>query len=242
MSGRRPAPDRTADVDLVAEVLKQLEAIADPSRLAGMARYGISTTNALGVSVPELRRVARRMGNDHDRALALWTTGVHEARILASMTDEVERVTSSQMDAWARGFDSWDVCDQVCGNLFDRTPHAFRKARAWSGRRSEFVRRAGFATMACAAVHRKDVGDEPFDAFLPLIVGASTDERNDVKKAVNWALRQIGKRDSALNRRVIATAEEISGLDSGAARWIGADALRELTSAAVQNRLRRSLR
>ena len=239
MSGRRPAPDRTADVDLVAEVLKQLEAIAGPSRLAGMARYGISTTNALGVSVPELRRVARRMGNDHDRALALWTTGVHEARILASMTDEVERVTSSQMDAWARGFDSWDVCDQVCGNLFDRTPHAFQRAKAWSARGSEFVRRAGFATMACAAVHRKDVGDEPFEAFLPMIVGASTDERNYVKKAVNWALRQIGKRDSALNRRAIATAKEISGLTSGAARWIAADALRELTSPEVQNRLRR---
>ena len=185
MSGRRPASERTAEVDRVAEVLKQLEAIADPTRLAGMARYGISTSKALGVSIPELRRVARRMGNDHDRALALWTTGVHEARILASMTDEVERVTSSQMDDWAREFDSWDLCDQVCGNLFDRTPHAFRKARAWSARRSEFVRRAGFTTMACAAVHRKDVGDEPFDAFLPAIVSASTDERNYVKKAVN---------------------------------------------------------
>jgi 3-methyladenine DNA glycosylase AlkD len=180
------------------------------------------------------------MGNDHDRALALWTTGVHEARILASMTDEVPRVTPSQMDAWAREFDSWDLCDQVSGNLFDRTPHAFRKARAWSARRSEFVRRAGFATMACAAVHRKDVGDEPFEAFLPVIVGASTDERNYVKKAVNWALRQIGKRNAGLNRRAIATANEISGLDSGAARWIGADALRELTSPAVQDRLRRS--
>jgi 3-methyladenine DNA glycosylase AlkD len=240
MSGRRAASERIAEVDRVAEVLKQLDAIADPTRLVGMARYGISTTNALGVPIPELRRVARWMGNDHDRALALWTTGVHEARILASMTDEVARVTPSQMDAWARGFDSWDLCDQVCGNLFDRTPHTFRKARAWSARGSEFVRRAGFATMACAAVHRKDVGDEPFEAFLPAIVGASTDERNYVKKAVNWALRQIGKRDSALNRRAIATAKEISGLDSGAARWIAADALRELTSPAVQDRLRPS--
>jgi 3-methyladenine DNA glycosylase AlkD len=159
MSGRRAASERTAEVALVAEVLKQLEAIADPARLAGMARYGISTTNALGVPIPELRRVARRMGNDHDRAIALWTTGVHEARILASMTDEVARVTPSQMDAWAREFDSWDLCDQVCGNLFDRTPHAFRRARAWRVRRSEFVRRAAFATMASAAVHRKDVED-----------------------------------------------------------------------------------
>jgi 3-methyladenine DNA glycosylase AlkD len=240
MSGRRATFERTAEVDRVAEVLKQLDAIADPTRLAGMARYGISTTNALGVSIPELRRVARRLGNDHDRALALWTTGVHEARILASMTDEVARVTPSQMDAWALEFDSWDLCDQVCGNLFDRTPHAFRKARAWSASGGEFVRRAGFATMACAAVHRKDVGDKPFEAFLPAIVGASTDERNYVKKAGNWALRQIGKRDSALNRQAIATAKQVAGLDSGAARWIAADALRELTSPAVQNRLRRA--
>jgi 3-methyladenine DNA glycosylase AlkD len=238
MSVRRAASERTAEVALVAEVLEQLEAIADPARLAGMARYGISTTNALGVPIPELRRVARRMGNDHDRAIGLWTTGVHEARILASMTDEVARVTPSQMDAWAQ-FDTWDLCDQVCGNLFDRTPHAFRKARVWSASGREFVRRAGFATMACAAVHRKDVGDEPFEGFLPLIVGASTDERNYVKNAVNWALRQIGKRDSALNRRAIATAKEIFALDSSAARWIAADALRELTSPTVQNRLRR---
>jgi 3-methyladenine DNA glycosylase AlkD len=156
------------------------------------------------------------------------------------MTDDVERVTPSQMDAWARDFDSWDLCDQVCGNLFDRTPHTFRKAMAWSGRRSEFVRRAGFATMASAAVHRKDVGDEPFEAFLPVIVATATDERNYVKKAVNWALRQIGKRDSELNRSAIATAREISELDSRAARWIAADALRELTSLPVQDRLRRT--
>jgi 3-methyladenine DNA glycosylase AlkD len=183
--------------------------------------------------------VARRMGHDHDRAIALWTTAVHEVRVLASMTVEVARVTPSQMDAWAREFDSWDLCDQVCGNLFDRTLHAFRRARAWSARESEFLRRAGFATMACAAVHRKDVGDEPFEAFLPVIVGASTDERNYVKKAVNWALRQIGKRDFTLNRKAITTAREIFALDSSAARWIAADALRELTSPAVHNRLRR---
>ena len=227
-------------VDRVPEVLTQLEALADPTRLAGMARYGISTTHALGVSMPELRRMARRMGDDHDRALALWATGVHEARILASMTDDVERVTPSQMDAWTRDFDSWDLCDQVCGNLFDRTAHAFRKAKAWSGHGREFVRRAAFATMAGAAVHRKDVGDEPFEAFLPVIVTTATDERNYVKKAVNWALRQIGKRNLRLNRRAIDTAREISRLDSRAARWIASDALRELTSPAVQDRLRRT--
>ncbi|TMK31333.1 MAG: DUF393 domain-containing protein [Actinobacteria bacterium] len=242
MSRRRPAPDGTGTMggDRVPEVLTQLEALADPTRLAGMARYGISTTHALGVSMPELRRMARRMGNDHDRALALWATGVHEARILASMTDDVERVAPSQMDAWTRDFDSWDLCDQVCGNLFDRTAHAFRKAKAWSGHGREFVRRAAFATVAGAAVHRKDVGDEPFEAFLPVIVTTATDERNYVKKAVNWALRQIGKRNPRLNRRAIATAREISRLDSRAARWIAADALRELTSPAVQDRLHRT--
>jgi len=221
-------------------VLTQLEALADPTRLAGMARYGISTTHALGVSMPELRKMARRIENDHDRALALWATGIHEARILASMTDDVERVTPSQMDAWTRDFDSWDLCDQVCGNLFDRTAHAFRKVKAWSGHSREFVRRAAFATVAGAAVHRKDVGDEPFEAFLPVIVTTATDERNYVKKAVNWALRQIGKRNPRLNRKAIATAREISRLDSRAARWIAADALRELTSPAVQDRLHRT--
>lgn len=192
------------------------------------------------MSIPQLRGIARGIGTDHELARVLWDTGIHEARILASMVDDPGRVTPSQMDAWVRAFDSWDLCDQVCSNLLDRTPHTFRKAMAWSGRRSEFVRRAGFATMACAAVHRKDVGDEPFDAFLPVIVGASTDERNYVKKAVNWALRQIGKRDAGLNKRAIATARKISGLDSRAARWIAADALRELTSPAVQDRLRRT--
>src|SRR4029450_1906112 len=146
----------------------------------------------------------------------------------------------ARTDAGDVEFDSWDLCDQVCGNLFDRTPHAFRKAKGWSAGSSEFERRAGFATMACAAVHRKDVGDEPFEAFLPVIVGASTDERNYVKKAVSCALLQIGKRDTAMNRKAIASAKEISGLDSGAARWIVADALREVTSPAVQNRLRRN--
>jgi len=225
--------------DRLGRVLRQLDTLADRSRLAGMARYGIQVDKALGVSIPELRGIARKIGTDHDLALRLWDTGIHEARILASMVDDPKEVTPVQMDLWVRGFDSWDLCDQVCSNLFDRTSYAFDKAMRWSRRRDEFVRRAGFATMACAAVHRKDVEDERFEAFLPMIAAAATDERNYVKKAVNWALRQIGKRSRVLNRKAIATAKHIAKLDSGAARWIAADALRELSSPVVQERLRR---
>lgn len=226
-------------MDRVHQVLKQLEAVADPSRLAGMARYGIAVDEAMGVSIPELRGIAREIGTDHALALRLWETGIHEARILAGMVEDPKEVTPQQMDAWVRDFDSWDLCDQVCGNLFDRTEHAFAKAVRWAGRRDEFVRRAGFAVMAAAAVHRKDVGDEPFEAFLPVIAAAATDERNYVKKAVNWALRQIGKRSLALNRKALATAKQIQEIDSRAARWIASDALRELSSPAVLSRVRR---
>lgn len=230
---------RGMEVDPVRQVLDQLEALADPSRLAGMARYGIAVDAAMGVSIPELRGIARKFGTAHALALGLWDTGIHEARILASLVDDPKEVTPSQMDAWVRDFDSWDLCDQVCSNLFDRTGHAFRKATRWAGRRDEFVRRAGFATMAAAAVHRRDVGDEQFAAFLPVIAATATDERNYVKKAVNWALRQIGKRSRALNRKAVATAKQIQRMDSRSAQWIGSDALRELTSPAVQSRLRR---
>ncbi|MEW6058696.1 MAG: DNA alkylation repair protein [Actinomycetota bacterium] len=225
------------EIDPVRAVLGRLEASADPSRLPGMARYGIATDRALGVSIPDLRRTARDIGTDHDLALRLWQTGVHEARMLAGMVDEPSRVTAAQMDAWVGDFDSWDLCDQVCSNLFDRTRFAFRKAEQWSRRKPEFEKRAAFALMASMAVHRKDLGDEPFQAFLPLIRASATDERNYVKKAVNWALRQIGKRNVRLNRLAIATAEEIREIDSSAARWIASDALRELTSPAVRQRL-----
>ena len=224
-------------MDQVPHVLNRLHELADPTRLPGMARYGIAVDEALGVSVPELRRLARSLGKDHGLALRLWRTGVHEARILAGMVDDPARVTQSQMERWVRDFRSWDLCDQVCMNLFDRTPFAFGKAGAWSRREPEFEKRAAFALMACAAVHRKDVGDQPFEAFLPTIERAATDERNYVKKAVNWALRQIGKRNAPLNRKAIATAERIRALDSRTARWIATDALRELTSPAVRQRL-----
>ncbi|HEX9123410.1 MAG TPA: DNA alkylation repair protein [Actinomycetota bacterium] len=221
----------------VRSVMSELRRGADPSRLPGMARYGIAVDRALGVSIPDLRRLARRTGRDHQLALSLWDTEVHEARILAGMVDDPLRVTKAQMERWARDFDSWDLCDQVCSNLFDGTPFAFEKAAAWSTRRPEFVKRAAFATVAAAAVHRKDVDDDRFVTFLPVIEAQATDERNYVKKAVNWALRQIGKRSPDLHREAVACAERIRCLDSRTARWIAADALRELSSAAVIARL-----
>jgi 3-methyladenine DNA glycosylase AlkD len=212
--------------------------MGDPSRVEGMARYGIRTDHAVGVTVTELRRLARGLRPDHELAAALWATGVHEARILACLVDDPALVTDTQMDAWVGGFDSWDVCDAVCGNLFDRTPFALSKAIEWSRREPEFERRAGFALMAWAAVHRKELPDRAFAAFLPRIREASTDDRTCVKKAVSWALRQIGKRSRELNTEAILAAEQIGRIDARSARWVARDALRELRGDAVQARLR----
>jgi 3-methyladenine DNA glycosylase AlkD len=226
-------------IDRARAVLKDLHAAANPAHREGMARFGIATGRALGISVTDLRRLARALGRDHELAAALWASGVHEARILASMVDDAALVTERQMESWVLDFDSWDLCDQVCGNLFDRTALAFDKAVAWSGRDEEFVKRAAFALMAWAAVHRKDLGDDRFEALLPMILAQATDDRTYVKKAVNWALRQIGKRNLRLNRRAIQTARRIGRLDSRGARWIATDALRELEGPAVQERLRK---
>lgn len=222
----------------VRGALRELEGMADPSRLSGMARYGIATDRALGVTVTQLRAYARVLGRDHAMALGLWDTGIHEARMLATMVDEPAAVTEEQAEAWVRDVGSWDLCDGLCGNLLDRTGFAADKAVGWSARHEEFVKRAGFALMAWMAVHRKDMSDERFLAFLPLIHDGSTDERNYVKKAVSWALRQIGKRSLALNGPAIETARGIGSVDSRAARWIASDALRELSSEPVQARLR----
>jgi 3-methyladenine DNA glycosylase AlkD len=211
--------------------------MGDRSRLEGMARFGIDTSRAVGVTVTELRRVARELGHDHDLASALWATGVHEARILASLVDDPALVTPAQMESWVGDLGSWDVCDGVCGNLFDRTPFALDKAVEWSAREPEFERRAGFALMAWAAVHRKDLPDTAFASLLPVIRAQATDDRNYVKKAISWALRAIGKRNARLNVRAIATAERIGRLDARAARWIARDVLRELRSEAVRARL-----
>jgi 3-methyladenine DNA glycosylase AlkD len=204
-----------------------------------MARFGIVTENALGVSVPNLRKIAKQAGKNHDLALELWRTGIREARILAGMVERPDAVTEKQMDSWVKDFNSWDLCDQFCGNLFDKTGFAHGKAIEWSQRDEEFVKRAGFVLMATLAVHDKQAGDSVFAAFMPFIRLGAFDERNFVKKAVNWALRQIGKRSLRLNRAAIKTAKKIKKLDSKSARWIASDALRELQSEAVQARLRR---
>jgi 3-methyladenine DNA glycosylase AlkD len=221
------------------EVLRRLNSIANPSNVEGMARFGISSANTLGISVTDLRKIAKDIGKNHRMALELWATGIHEARILAAIVDEPNKVSRDQMDNWAKDFDSWDVCDQACTCLFDRTPHAFDKAAEWSHRQEEFVKRAGFAMMAGLAVHDKAASDERFAEFLEHVKRESHDDRKYVRKAVNWALRQIGKRNKRLNGLAIGCATEISGLDSRAARWIASDALRELRSDAVQERLAR---
>lgn len=201
---------------------------ANPANVAGMARYGISTRNTLGVSIPFMRQLARAHRRQHELALALWASDLHEARILATLVDDPQQVTARQMEAWVKDLDSWDICDQLCNNLFRRTPYARAKALTWSRRKAEFVRRAGFVLMACLAVHDKAATDRDFEHFFAAIRAGATDERNFVRKAVNWALRQIGKRNPALRRRAIAVAREIAALDTKAARWIAADALREL--------------
>ncbi|HZD58584.1 MAG TPA: DNA alkylation repair protein, partial [Anaerolineales bacterium] len=188
-------------------ILEHLRSLANPENVAGMARFGINPEKTYGISIPELRRIARQVGKDHELAQDLWDSGIHEARILACFIDEPAKVTEAQMDRWAADFDSWDVCDQCCGNLFDRTPFAYQKALEWSEYEQEFVKRAAFALMAYLAVHDKKAPDSPFEAFLPIIVRESSDDRNYVKKAVNWALRQVGKRSRYLNERAIEIAE-----------------------------------
>jgi 3-methyladenine DNA glycosylase AlkD len=204
-----------------------------------MARFAISTDRALGISVPDLRGVAKQIGRDHELALQLWSSGIHEARILASMVDDPKLVTGDQMDVWVRDFDSWDVCDQCCSNLFDKTTAAYEKVVLWSSMKEEFVKRAGFAMMAALAAHDKKASDVKFLGFLPIIERESVDERNFVKKAVNWALRGIGKRNPRLNKAAVQTARRMAKVDSRASRWVASDALRELTGAAVQERLSR---
>jgi len=222
----------------VEEILTRLHVLANPVNVAGMARYGINAHDTLGISIYTLRPIAKEIGRDHQLALALWDSGIHEARILASYIDDPHLVTEEQIERWVSDFDSWDVCDQVC-DLFGRTPFAYPKAFEWSEREEEFVKRAGFVLMAELAAHDKKAPDEKLAQFLPVIARESTDERNFVKKAVNWALRNIGKRNRYLNGLAIETAGQIRQTPSSkAARWIAADALRELTSEKIQARLR----
>jgi 3-methyladenine DNA glycosylase AlkD len=224
-------------MEKVEEVIKKLKKLSNPRNVEGMARFGIKPDKALGISIPNLRKLAKEIGKNHKLALQLWKSEIHEARILAGMIDEVDKVTEKQMDLWIKGFDSWDVCDQVCANLFDKTSFAFKKAIEWTKRKNEFEKRAGFALMACLAWHDKEAGDNKFIKFFPAIKRESIDERNYVKKAVNWALRQIGKRNRNLNKEAIKVALIIQKVESKSARWIANDALRELKSEAVQIRL-----
>ncbi len=226
----------------VNQVLKKLKSMSNPKNVEDMARFGINPRNTLGISIYVLRKIAKEIGKNHQLAQQLWNSGIHEARTLASMIDEPEKVTEKQMEKWVKDFDSWDVCDQVCGNLFDRTKFAYPKAFEWSKRKEEFVKRAGFVLMATLSVHDQEAKDKKFEQFFPVIKREATDERNFVKKAVNWALRQIGKRNLALNKKAIAIAKEIQKMDSKSAKWIANDALRELTGEAVQKRLKRMIK
>ncbi len=218
-------------------VLKRMESMGSARNRNGKEHFGIRADRAYGVATPQLRALAREIGRNHALALELWDSGMHEARHVAAWIADPAECSGALMERWARGFDSWDIVDGTCRYFFLYSPHAWEKAFAWSTRRSEFVRRAAFSLMAALAVHDKKAGDEEFRRLLPVILEAATDERNFVRKAVNWALRQIGKRNRNLNGLAVETALLMQAIDSRAARWIAADALRELRGAAVQARL-----
>jgi 3-methyladenine DNA glycosylase AlkD len=221
------------------KIIRRLRSLANPKKIEGMARYGINQKNNLGISIYQLRPLAKEIGTDHKLALRLWDSQIHDARLLACFIDDPEKITEDQMDAWAEDFDSWDICDQACTSLFDSSPLAYKKVFEWADHEKEFVKRAAFSLIAGLAVHDKNATDQDFERFLPLILQQSVDERNYVKKAVNWALRNIGKRNLHLNKASIQTAKEMQKIPSRSARWIAADALRELTSQKVLQRVER---
>lgn len=226
----------------VEDVMGQLQSKAKPDQLEGMARFGIVGEKRLGVSVPDMRKIAKEIGKDHQLALDLWDTRVPEGMIVAGMVAEVDKLTEQQMEAWVVDINSWDVCDQVCMNLFEKSPLAEKKIYDWSEREEEFVKRTAYALIACLAWHDKKAGDEDFIKYFPVILAGATDNRNFVKKAVNWALRNIGKRNLALNKAALELAYRIKEIDAKSARWIASDAIRELESEKVQERLRKKAR
>ena len=221
----------------VRDVLTFLERRGTKKNRDGMARYAITAPKAFGVSVATLKQLAKRLGRDHHLALALWDTGWYEARMLAAFVDEPARVTSAQMDRWAKDFDNWAICDTHCFHLFDRTPHAWKKVRQWSGHREEFVKRAAFALVAGIALHDKKAPDEPFLDALPLAERAAGDDRNFVKKAVSWALRTIGHRSQPLNAAVLSAAGRLATSSNASTRWVGRDVVRDITRPLIQARL-----
>ena len=224
------------------EIIKNLHKLANPENVKGMARFGINSKNNLGISIYQLRPLAKQIGTNHALALRLWDSNIHDARLLACFIDDPAKVTDDQMDRWADDFDSWDICDQACTSLFDLSPLAYEKVFQWANQEKEFVKRAAFSLIAGLTVHDKIATDQDFEHFFPLIINQAVDERNYVKKAVNWALRNIGKRNSHLNKAALRTAKELQNMDSPSARWIAADAIRELTSLKVQQRLERKKR
>lgn len=241
---RKPTKKRTrakaahdAPEDGVQGVLTSLKRVATKATREGMARYGIPSDNALGVTMGNMKILAKRLGRNHALAEGLWQTGVYEARMLASLIDEPARVTPAQMDRWCGDFDNWGICDTACFALFDRTPHAWRKVEQWSRRREEFVKRAAFALLWGLTVHDKRADDALFVNGLLQIEGAASDERHLVKKAVNMALRAVGKRNRALNTAAVTVARRLAESPAAAPRWVGKDALRELTSPALARRL-----
>ena len=220
------------------EILERLKSLSDPKAVEGRERFGIIAKNTYGVSIPELRKIAKEVGRDHFLAQKLWSSEIHDALLLACMIDDSRMVTEEQMESWVKEFYSWDICDQCCSNLFDKTKFAYKKVVEWSSREEEYAKRAGFVLMATLAVHDKAANNETFISFLPIIKRESTDDRNYVRKAVNWALRQIGKRNEFLFAKAIETAEEIQKIKkSKSALWIANDALRELTSRKIRRRI-----
>lgn len=219
-------------------IIKKLKSFSNPKNVIGMARFGINPKGTLGVNLPVLRKIAKEIGKDHDLALKLWRSRIHEARILACLIDKVEWVKEKQIEEWVKDFDSWDVCDAVCLNLFCNHDLAISKCYQWSKRKKEFEKRASFALMAALAVHRKDLKNTIFLKCLPIIEEASNDDRNYVRKAVNWALRQIGKRNLFLRDAALKTAKKILKRNTKSALWIAKDAIRELETDSVLKRLR----
>lgn len=220
------------------EILEKFESLKNPKNVAGMARFGIRPkTKVYGISIPELRKIAKIIGKNHKLALRLWNSKIHESRLLAGFIADSKKFTEQQMEKWIQGFDSWDVVDQVCSNLFDKTKFSYKKIFELAKREKEFEKRTAFALMACLAVHDKNLKDKDFIKFFPLIKKASTDERNFVKKAVNWALRQTGKRNKNLNSKAMELAKEIQRIESKSAKWVANDAIRELSSKKIKNRL-----
>jgi 3-methyladenine DNA glycosylase AlkD len=220
------------------EVLAWMTKTGSPKAAAGLSRFGLPTDRAFGISVAVLRSYAKRIGTDHALALKLWKTGWLDARILASFLADPARVTPAMMDDWCRDFDNWGTTDTACFTLFDRTPHAWKKAKQWTKRKPEFEKRAGFVLMACLAAHDKAAGDAKFIELLPLIEQGASDDRNFVKKGVSWALRHIGHRNASLHAAAVKTATRLAGSDDVTRRWVGRDALRDLLRPAVVRKVR----